>query len=98
MLEAKDEHSKFGASIGSMDAGNNDGCKIFSVTDDPTFMHLDKIYFAIVSSAQAGKPKAISDDFLSKILNIDNSTATKVLYHNTQLNCKGYNNKFSRQL
>ena len=65
-----------------MVAGNNDGCKILSVSDDPTFMHLDKIYFASVSSAQGGKSKNISADFLSKIRKTDNSMATKVLDQN----------------
>ena len=66
-----------------MVVGNNDGCELFSVSDEPTFIHSDTIYFASVSSAQASKPKTISADFLSKIWNIDNSTATKVLYQNT---------------
>ena len=75
-----------------MVAGNNEECKLFSVSDYPTFMHLDKIYFASVSSAQAGNPETISDDFLSKIWNIDKSMATKVLYQNTQINPQGANN------
>ena len=97
MIEAKAEHSKFGASIGSMVAGNDDGCELFYVSYEPTIMHLDKIDFSSVSSAQAGKPKTISADFLSKIWNIDNSTATKVLYQNKKLNRQGANNDLSRQ-
>ena len=57
MLEAKAEHSKFCASIGSTVASNNDGCELFSVSDEPTFMHLNKIDFASVSSAQVGNPQ-----------------------------------------
>ena len=83
ILEAQSEHSEFGASIGSTFAGNNEGCVLFYVSYEPNFMHGDKFYFASVSSAQASKPKTISADFLSKIWNIDNSTATKVLYQNT---------------
>ena len=79
MLEVKAEHSKFGASIGSMVAGNNDRCKLFSVLDELTFMHLHRLYLASVSSAETGKPKTISADFLSKIWNIKNNIAIKVL-------------------
>ena len=67
MLDAKAEHSKFGASIGSMFSGNKGGCELFSVSDEPTFMHGEKFDFASVSSAQAGNPKTISTGFLSKI-------------------------------
>ena len=97
MIEAKAEHSNFGTSIGSMVAGNNDGCELFSVSDDPTSKNLDKIDFDIVSSAQADKPITISTDLLSKIWNIDNSTATKVLYQDTQLNLQGANKDWSCQ-
>ena len=57
MLEAKAENSKFGASIGSMYTGNNEGCKLFSVSDYLTLMHWDEINFASISSAQAGNQK-----------------------------------------
>ena len=50
-----------------MVAGNNDGCQLLYILYEPTFMYLDRIDFASVSSAQAGKPKTISADFLSKI-------------------------------
>ena len=60
-------------------------------------MHLDKIVFASVYFAQSGKPKTISADFLSKIWNIDNSTANKVVEQNTRLNRQGANNHLSRQ-
>ena len=33
MLESKAGHSKFGASVGSMVAGNIEECKLFSVSD-----------------------------------------------------------------
>ena len=75
MLEANDEHSRFGASISIMVARNNEGYELFYVSDDLTFIHCNKIDFASVSSVQAGTPKTISADFLSKIWNIDNSTA-----------------------
>ena len=91
MLEAKSEHSKFGTSIVSILAGNNEEWKIFSVSDYPTFMHWYNINFTFFPSAQAGNRKTISADFLSKIRNINNRTATKVLYQNTQLNCQGAN-------
>ena len=98
MLEAKAENSKFGASIGSMYAGNNEGYELLSVSDYLTLMHWDEINFASISSAQANNPKTIYADFLSKIWNIDNITATNVLDHNTQLNLQGANNDFSRQV
>ena len=51
MLEAKSEHSEFGASILGMFAGNNEGCEVLCVSDEPTFMNGDKFDFASVSSA-----------------------------------------------
>ena len=63
-----------------------------------TFMHWDKIEFATVSYTQVGNTKTISADFFSKIWNIDNSTATKILDQNTHLNSQGANNDLSRQL
>ena len=92
MLGSKAENSNFVSSIGSIVAGNNKGCELFSISDEPTFMHWNKIYFASVSSAQAGNPETISDDFLSKIWNIDKSMAFKVLDQNTQINPQGANN------
>ena len=81
-----------------MVAGNNEECDIFSISDDPNFMHWDNIDFASDSSAQAGNLKTISADFLSKIWNIDNSTATMVLDQNTQLNHQGTNNDLPGQV
>ena len=73
MLEYKAEYSKFGASIVSIFAGNNEVCELLFVSDEPNFMHDNKVDFASVSSAQTSNPKNISPDFLSKTLNIDNS-------------------------
>ena len=61
-------------------------------------MHGDKFDFSSVPSAQAGNPKTVSAGFLSKIWNMDNSTATKVLDQNIQLNSQGANNDWYRQL
>ena len=97
ILDSKAEHSKFGASISNMVAGNNYGWDLFSISDKPTFIHLDKIDSVSVSSAQAGKPKNIFADFLLEIWDIDKSTATQVLDQNTQLNLQGDNNNLSRQ-
>ena len=97
MIEAKAEHSKFGALISSIVAGNNDGFELLSLSDNLNFMHLDKIDFASVSSTQVGKPKTISAYLISKIWNIANITATKVLDQNTQLNSQGANKDLSRQ-
>ena len=96
-LSEKVEESKFSMSIGSVSV-DKVSCDLFEI-EEPMFMEFDDFvndYLPHVSAAHASKPKTVSSDFLSKIWNISEDMASKVLNQTTQLNRQGADNDLSR--
>jgi len=84
-------------SIGSVSVGKVP-CDLFKI-DEPRFMEFDDLindYLPHIPAAHASKPKTISSDFISKIWNISEDLASKVLDQTTQLNRQGADNDLSR--
>ena len=97
-LSEKVEQSKFSMSIGSVNV-DKVPCDLFKI-DEPRVMDFDDFdndYLPHLSAAHASKPKTISSDFLSKIWNVTEDLASKVLDQTTQLNRQGADNDLFRQ-
>jgi len=92
-LNQKLEVYKFSMWIGSVNV-DNVPCDLWEDVDKPTFMDIHD-FEPHISAAQASKPKTILSDFLSKIWNILENLAMKVLDQTTQLNRQGADNDLS---
>ena len=95
-LISRVEISNLGISCGSTTASSGLGCDLFE-PQSPTFAHIDDKK-AEINAAQGSNPNTVSAEFLSKIWNIKNDQASKVIAQNTHLNRQGADNDLSRQL